>query len=111
MLPNKNPYLVIKCPNFGQTDTYIGSAISTLIRIFLTNPTSYTVRNDLQDILEFVFSTINIVEYCSWLQLLWSKNYVYQATNILYHLPRFFCRTLQQNWVDSLKLSKNSKAG
>ena len=70
-----------------------------------------TVRNHLQDILEFVFSTINIVEYCSWLQLLWSKNYVYQATNILYHMSQFCCRTLQQNWVYSFKLSKNSKAG
>ena len=84
---------------------------ANVLRAFAGFVPAYTVRNDLQDILEFVFSTINIVEYCSWLQLLWSKNYVYQATNILYHLPRFFCRTLQQNWVDSLKLSKNSKAG
>ena len=48
---------------------------------------------------------------CRWLQLLGSKNYVYQATNILYHMSQFCCRTLQQNWVYSFKLSKNSKAG
>ena len=39
------------------------------------------------------------------------KKYVYQATNSLYHLAHFCCRTLQQNWVYSFKLSKNSKAG
>ena len=68
----------------------------------------YTVRNDLQDILEFVFSTIKIVAGYNYYG---QKNYVYQATNSLYHLAHFCCRTLQQNWVYSFKLSKNSKAG
>ena len=69
---------------------------------------SFTVRNDLQDILEFVFSTIKIVAGYNYYG---QKNYVYQATNSLYHLAHFCCRTLQQNWVYSFKLSKNSKAG
>ena len=56
-----------------------------------------TVRNHLQDILEFVFSPIKLHKECSWLQLVWSKNDVYLATNILYHLIHFFCIKLQQN--------------
>ena len=78
------------------------------VRLFQELGLIHTVRNDLQDILEFVFSTIKIVAGYNYYG---QKNYVYQATNSLYHLAHFCCRTLQQNWVYSFKLSKNSKAG